>query len=136
MLLTSGNSLQRCSGLAAELPPAVCGIDHLPRVTLGPGCTQHSKHTTEKRKIACVSCILIHDLSISIKVYCRHTNVFFPASHHCIFLFYSKSRVILPMMPTAKYPSKAKTKIIQQRISVQPLKREKEHYAPCHKKQN
>lgn len=87
-------------------------------------------------KLACVSCILIHDLSNSIKVYCRGTNVVILASHRCIFLFYSKSRVILPMIPTAKYPSKAKMKIIQQRTSVQPLRQEKEHYTPRHRKQN
>lgn len=38
---------------------------------------------------------------------------------------YSDERSVLPMIPTAKYPSKAKMKSIQQRISVQPLRKEK-----------
>lgn len=34
----AGDSLQRCSGLSAELAPAVRGVDNLPGITLRPGC--------------------------------------------------------------------------------------------------
>lgn len=38
------------------------------------------------------------------------------------------------MMPTAKYPNRAKMKRMQHKISVQPLRREKSHvYMCCHK---
>lgn len=115
-LITSGNSLQGCSGLAAELPPAVCGVDHLPGVALGPGCAYDFKHTK------------MLDLS--------ETHNWYTLTLHITAWFYtycSKSRVILPMIPTAKYPNKARMKMIQQRISVQPLRQEKYHYTSCQK---
>lgn len=44
-LILSGDSLQRCSGLSAELPPAVCGVDHFPGVTLRPSCMEKYSET-------------------------------------------------------------------------------------------
>lgn len=47
VLAAPGYLLQRCPGLAAELPPAVCGVDHLPWVTLGPGCARTKRAWSE-----------------------------------------------------------------------------------------
>lgn len=45
-LVLESNSLQRGASLSTELPSTVCGVDHLPGVTLGPGW-EH-KNTRER----------------------------------------------------------------------------------------
>lgn len=79
-LYLESNSLKWCASLPTELPSAVCGIDHLPGVALGPGW-EHKNRRQRLQKVCLYSYRWVLNCIFISKPKC--SGVFFTEYSHC-----------------------------------------------------